>query len=149
MTGADGQAFEKHRWQFSIRRLLAVTLGAAVLLALGRLWTQLMVFLAVTFLTFYSSWVFARALRRKRWRWAIALGLVAIVAWGGFYVASIGPVVAVVERLYPGEWVEEPLQSFYAPVFWWGNNNLPLSDMLKSYVFWWLVVAGGYSPPFL
>jgi hypothetical protein len=139
----DGQLPEPTwRPQFSLRSILVLTFAVAVWLSFCRIAPHIAVFLLGIILAAGGTYLLVRLKRKVRGcrlrrldRLALAvLWMLTLLSWAFFYVVSIGPVIALVQKsgIPPGE----PLRLFYMPVEWL-HENTPLAKPLEAYAAAW------------
>lgn len=126
-------AFERARWQFSLRAVFLLTLAAAALAAIGRVAPQLDVLAVGLAVAVWSTLAAMRAWRRTR-RISAAAWAVLSLSWCMFYMVSVGPAAVIALRF---EWTFPFLVRVYAPLDWLCDHT-PLNDALHWYVQFWL-----------
>ena len=128
-SGANHQLPEPD-WQpqFSLRSILVLTFAVAVWLSVCRMVPQVAVFLLGVILAAVTTYSLIRLKKKVRGcrlrrldRFAFAvLWTLTLVSWAFFYVVSIGPVVAVAQKVGVDG---ELLKLFYRPVIWLHDSH--------------------------
>lgn len=126
-------AFDRARWQFSLRAVFLLTLAAAALAALGRVAPQLDVLAVGLAAAVWSTLGVVRAWRQTR-RISAAAWAALSLSWCAFYMVSVGPAEVVAQRF---EWTLPIVVRVYAPLEWLYGHT-PLHDALHWYVQFWL-----------
>jgi len=81
-----------------------------------------------------------RGLGPLAWTCIIAGGLVLLAV---LYVLGLGPAVWLHESLSGGpDWPRHAIETIYAPLAWWHEQDMPGAGVLGAYVQWWDELAG-------
>ena len=141
----------ERRFQFSIRRILVFTALAAAVLALGRYWPHVVIFVVISAATVWVTIRLAAAVFRRKKKHALLWVPVFLAAWFVCYVASIGPALWALRKAqqsdpysYSSSGTIQTLNKIYGPATWFFVST-GLSEYIAgpfdSYVNAWLDMA--------
>ena len=137
------------RFQFSIRRVLVFTAMAAAVLALGRLWPHVVIFVVISALAVWATIRLGTATFRRKWKRVLLRVPVLLAAWLVFYVASVGPVIWAwdkaqreeAQRVDPYSYSNfrsfEMIRKTYEPVRWFVQKSV-FSDYVAPPILWYV-----------